>query len=162
MKMAKPSQADLDAAGDLLAILNQVDRGHRPGKSGDLDAREDFDPDRFEHLREFYDAIVATLDRAPNYPGRVIGGMCYVIMYDKNEIVDPSSATIALHPRLVRALEAEQAVTSAVPAACGVSDADVVACGPCESIGVHAGPEAGIAPSTCAPIPTTPAPHRPG
>lgn len=104
MKMAKPSERDIDAAGDLMALLDQIDRGDYPGDQED--APDYFDVDDREHLRAFYDAVMATLEKAPGYPCRVIGGMCYVIMYDKNEIIDPASDVIELHPKLVSALAA--------------------------------------------------------
>lgn len=103
MKMAKPSKKDIDAAGDLMALLLQADRGGYPGDR--QNAPDFFDDEDPAHLRAFYDAIKATLDKAPGYPGRVIGGMCYVIMFDKNEIIDPDSDVIELHPKLAKALE---------------------------------------------------------
>lgn len=109
MKMAKPDRKDVDAAGDLMSLLNQADRGDYPGPQ--KGAPDYFDENNFEHLRAFYDAVKETLDRAPGWPGRVIGGMCYVILYEKNEIVDPDSDVIELHPRLVRALQSQQAET---------------------------------------------------
>ena len=109
MKMAKPCERDIDAAGNLMCLLNQMDRGDYPCLEEGKEVPDWFDEDNFEHLRAFYDAVKSTLDQAPGYPGRVIGGMCYVIMYDKNEIVDPNSNTIDLHPRLVKALTADQA-----------------------------------------------------
>ncbi len=103
MKMAKPSEKDIDAAGELMALLEQADRGDYPGDQED--APDFFDVDDRTHLRAFYDAVMATMEKAPGFPCRVIGGMCYVIMYDKNEIIDPASDVIELHPKLVKALE---------------------------------------------------------
>lgn len=113
MKMAKPSQADIDAAGDLMSLLNDIDRGYYPADEGQENTPTFFDEDDPEHLRHFYDKVKATLDRAPGYQGRVIGGMCYVIMWDKNEIVDPDSDTIDLHPKLIKALECAEAAALA-------------------------------------------------
>lgn len=105
MKMAKASERDIDAAGDLMALLNTIDDGYYPAEPGDEDAPLHFDEDDKDHLRLFYDKVKALLDRAPGFPGRVIGGMCYVIMYDKNEIIDPNADVIELHPKLQKALE---------------------------------------------------------
>ena len=105
MKMAKPSELDIDAAGNLMSLLDQLDRGDYPSIENDQDVPDWFDEYNFDHLRAFYDAVKSTLDKAPGYPCRVIGGMCYVIMYEKNEIVDPDSSTIDLHPKLVAALQ---------------------------------------------------------
>jgi len=101
MKMAKASERDIEAAGDAMAILNAIDRGDYPANLGDEDAPDWFDEDDPAHLRRFYDAMRATLDAGPGWPGRVIGGMCYVILYEKNEIIDHESDVIELHPRLV-------------------------------------------------------------
>lgn len=103
MKMAKPSQRDIDAAGDLMTLLHQIDRGDYPCVEEGKDVPDWFDEHDYEHLRALYGAIKATLDKGPGYPGRVIGGMCYVIMWDKNKIVDPESDVIDLHPELVKA-----------------------------------------------------------
>lgn len=109
MKMAKPSKRDIDAAGEMLGLLHAIDRGNYPARDDEEDAPDRFDEDDPDHLRAFYDAVMATLASGPGWPGRVIGGMCYVIMYDKNEIIDPASDVIELHPKLVAALAAAEA-----------------------------------------------------
>jgi len=101
MKMAKASKQDIDAAGDAMSILIAIDRGDYPKAEGQENVPDWFDEDDPEHLRRFYDAMKATLDAGPGWPGRVIGGMCYVILYEKNEIIDHDSDVIELHPRLV-------------------------------------------------------------
>lgn len=104
MKMAKASERDLEAAGDLMSLLSDIDSGYYPARCESENAPTFFDEDDETHLRAFYEAVKATLDKAPGYPGRVIGGMCYVIMWDKNQIVDPASDTLDLHPRIISAL----------------------------------------------------------
>jgi hypothetical protein len=113
VKMAKPSERDIEAAGDLMSILHDIDKGYYPERGAKENAPTFFDEEDPEHLRAFYDAVKATLDKGPGYPGRVIGGMCYVIMWDKNEIVDPAADVIELHPRLVEALSFQGATTLA-------------------------------------------------
>jgi hypothetical protein len=108
MRMAKPSERDIDAAGELMSLLHQLDRGDYPNLDEEADVPDWFDEDNPDHLRAFYDAVKSTVDKAPGYPGRVIGGMCYVIMYDKNEIIDPASDVIELHPKLAAALAAAE------------------------------------------------------
>lgn len=106
MNMAKPTQRDLDAAGDALSVLVAIGNGDYPlreGEAGD-DVPEVFDEDNPAHLRRMYDMLKATLTAAPGWEGRVIGGMCHVIMWDKNEIVDPNSSHLSLHPKIVAAL----------------------------------------------------------
>ncbi len=104
MKMAKASERDIDAAGNAMSILNDISSGYYPANgSDDSDDSDDkpyrFDPDNADHLRHFYNLMNFTLDKAPGWPGRVIGGMCYVILFEQNQIVDPSADTLELHPR---------------------------------------------------------------
>ena len=103
MKMAKASARDIDAAGDAMSVLNDISSGYYPARDDDCDdAPTRFDPDDPSHLRRFYDLIDATLDAAPGWPVRIIGGMCYVIMFDENQIVDPDDDCLALHPRFAK------------------------------------------------------------
>ena len=106
MRMAQPSQNDIDAAGDALAALSDISKGYYPDRASDDDDRPFyFDEDNAEHLRLFYDLMNETLDRAPGWPGRVIGGMCYAICWDHNQILDPADDCIALHPDIRKGLQ---------------------------------------------------------
>ncbi len=105
MKMAKASERDIEAAGNFMSILDQIDRDDYPVIDDNEVGQDCFDPDNYDHLRHFYDLIKSGLDRSPNWHGRVIGGMCYVILYDKNEIVDPASDVLELHPRFQKMLD---------------------------------------------------------
>lgn len=98
MKMAKPSARDIDAAGDLMALLSDLSRGYYPDR--DADGPTYFDSDDFEHLKRLHQLIESLLERAPGFPGRVIGGMCYVICWDHNCILDPAQDVLDLHPDL--------------------------------------------------------------
>jgi hypothetical protein len=111
--MAKPSEKDIEAAGDLMSILTDIDKGYYPERGAKEGAPTWFDEEDPEHLRAFYEAIKGTLERGPGFPGRVIGGMCYVIMWDENQIVDPAADVIELHSRLVEALRFQEAATTA-------------------------------------------------
>lgn len=102
MKMAKADQKDIDAACDAMAVLNDIASGYYPQRDGDLCEDTFFDPDERYHLRKFYDLMNATLDKSGGWPTRVIGGMCYGILYDKNLIVDPAADTLELHPRFAQ------------------------------------------------------------
>lgn len=106
MKMAKASGRDIDAAGDAMSVLNDIASGYYPRRDGDDCEDTFFDPDDPAHLRKFYELIAATLDTAPGWPGRVIGGMCHVIMFDKNRIVDLASDVLDLNPRFRQAAQA--------------------------------------------------------
>lgn len=111
MKMAKASERDIDAAGELMSLLNDISSGYYPVRTGDPeDTPNYFDEDDPEHLRMFYNRVSALLDKAPGFHGRVIGGMCYVILFGKNEIVDPEADTLELHPKLAAALKDSEKV----------------------------------------------------
>jgi hypothetical protein len=102
MKMAKPSGRDIDAAGNAMSLLNTIDRGDYPAREDEEGAPNCFDEDDPDHLRRFYDAMMETLKAGPGWPGRVIGGMCYVIMFKDNEILDPESDVLDLHPKFIK------------------------------------------------------------
>jgi hypothetical protein len=113
MKMAKPSARDIDAGGDLLSIMQTIDSGYGPpqttldGPESLDEALEDdyFDCENPAHLRGLYNSLAALHRRAPGFPGRVLGGMCYVICYHKNQFLDPSKNYLALHPDVIEGLE---------------------------------------------------------
>lgn len=100
MKMTKPTTKDIDAAGDAMAVLSDIASGYYPSRRGEFSAPTWFDEDDPEHLLRFYRLMNATLDRSPGWPGRVIGGMCFVICWDRNEILDPADDCLGLHPDL--------------------------------------------------------------
>ena len=122
MKMAKASERDIDAAGNAMSVLNDISSGYYPAREGDEDAPLRFDPDDADHLRRFYDLINATLDQAPGWPGRVIGGMCFVILYDKNQIVDPDADTLEIHPRFEQLAEQRNELLAALKGVIRVAD----------------------------------------
>lgn len=105
MRMVKPSERDIDTAGELIALLNDLSRGYYPWERYEEDGPSYFDPDDRKHLRRLYDSLDGLLDRAPGFPTRVIGGMCYVICYDKNQILDPADDCLELHPDLKAGLK---------------------------------------------------------
>lgn len=99
MKMSKADERDIEAAGSAMSVLNDISSGYYPKRNGDECDDTFFDEEDPAHLRKFYDLMKSTVDEAPGWPGRVIGGMCYVILYEKNEIVDPAADVLELHPR---------------------------------------------------------------
>lgn len=112
MKMAKPSDRDKEAAEELMQILQLIDaRFGGPWPNPDAgenlsellkDGEEEFNSDNTTHLQTLYNNLARLLRTAPNFHGRVISGMCHVIMYEKNEILDPESDCIDLHPRFAQ------------------------------------------------------------
>lgn len=119
MRMAKPSARDIDAAGELHWILTNIDgRFGGPWETDGPDSLRkllepdgedgewtDFDEDDPSHLQALYNSLAKLLRGAPNFYGRVIGIMCYVICYDKNQILDPTVDYLELHPDLCAGLE---------------------------------------------------------
>ena len=109
MKMAKPSTQDKEAAEDLLQLMQLIDGFGGPARIHyeedslrDLLGSEDFDCENTSHLKTFYNNMVMLMHRAPGFQNRVISGMCHVIMYEKNEFIDPDSDCIELHPRFTQ------------------------------------------------------------
>lgn len=64
----------------------------------------EFDCDDQEHLQALYNSLAKLLRTAPNFYGRVLGGMCHVICYDRNQILDPALDHLELHPDLLAGL----------------------------------------------------------
>ena len=112
MKMAKPSARDVKAAEELLQVLQLIDAHFggplaNPAAGESLsellkDGEEEFDSENERHLQTLYNNLVRLLRTAPSFHGRVISGMCHVIMYEKNQIIDPESDVIDLHPRFAQ------------------------------------------------------------
>jgi hypothetical protein len=113
MKITKATDQDIDAAGNAMFVLNDISSGYYPARSGGC-APTFFDPDDKEHLRKFYDLMNATLHASPGWPGRIIAAMCYVILPEENEILDPVADTLELHPKLAAAHELLEALQNMV------------------------------------------------
>jgi hypothetical protein len=114
MKMAKPSSGDIDAGGELMGLLDAIDErwgGPWPIHDAPEDLAkflhtedESFDSDNPKHLQVLYNHLAKLLRTAPNFHGRVLGGMCYVICWDKNQILDPTLDHLELHPDILAGL----------------------------------------------------------
>lgn len=105
MKMAKASQADIEMALDLSGFLESLDRGYMPNQLQDGD--DDtiwFDFEDGELCRRAIMWISDTLARGSL--SRVTLGMA-VLCDPKNELLDPDSDVLDLHPKL-KALEEGQ------------------------------------------------------
>lgn len=112
MKMAKPTARDIDAGFELMSALQTINtRWGGPwftkGQRSLVEAVDDgdFDPDEPKHLQALYNELASTLRKAPGYPGRVLGGMCAVICYERNLFLDPALDYLELHPDLLEGLE---------------------------------------------------------
>lgn len=115
MKMTKPTPSDIDAAGELLGLL-EVIGGRFGGPYGSQDGgenlfelleqnEESFDYDDPTHLKTLANHLAKLMRVAPGFALRVIGGMCYVVLYEKNKMVDPAADTLEVHPDVAQALE---------------------------------------------------------
>ncbi|MBB4863314.1 site-specific DNA-cytosine methylase [Pseudomonas nitritireducens] len=99
-----------EAAGELLQLLDTIDRrwgGPSPVPEAPDNLLEylsetgsDFDAEEPEHLQVLYNHLARLLCHAPNFHGRIIGGMCYVIHNPRNEIIDPDLDYLEMHPKL--------------------------------------------------------------
>ena len=131
MKMAKPDANDIAAAEELMQVLQLIDaRFGGPWsdpEAGDslselLDNGEEvFDSDNGLHLRTLYNNLARLLRDAPNFYARVISGMCHVIMNEKNQILNPDSDTIDLHPRFAEPVAGELQELPADPAVAAIA-----------------------------------------
>lgn len=118
MRMAKASDKEIEQAIILAGVLDDVDRDQYPrGVDGEFNENDPdyFDEDDREHLKVF-------LDRMKELSGglfRVVFGFA-TLMNPANELVDPDLDHLALHPRLIKAL---QAVDGEDPARCEICGA---------------------------------------
>lgn len=99
LRMAKASQQEINRAIDLTEFLLHVERGYYPCLDDEVeDCPTWFDPDDSDHLRLFYDEVMKRADG--NH--RVVWGFSTLM---SNDVVDPDKDYLALHPRLVAALQ---------------------------------------------------------
>lgn len=106
MKMARASEADLEAALDLSGILENVEKGYYPSRE---DSGSDYDPTFFdegdpEHLQFFYDRVMECVRKGSIF--RVTFGMA-VLLDPRNELLDPDADSLERHPKIVAALAAQ-------------------------------------------------------
>lgn len=105
MKMALASAEDMEVAYDLLGLLDNVERDYYPADESDDDAPTFIDVDDPEHLRHVYDRLKAIIDRRGSGAlHRVVGGFS-TVRYAKNQILDLTQDVVALHPRIIAALD---------------------------------------------------------
>jgi len=100
MKMAKATEADLDAALKITQIISDLEKRQMPSSDeGEFEGHFDRnDPE------QCMTALNAILDAA--YKGnlfRVTFGMV-VVLDPRNELVDPDADTLEVHPKVMAAL----------------------------------------------------------
>lgn len=112
MRIARANKADLEAALDLLGLLDTLSRGFYPSRTDD-DTETDplyFDEDDPTHLAQLWQRLKTCLNAAPGFQGRVIGG-AHTLMSPGNALIDPDRDWLDLHPRLELALKHSACLT---------------------------------------------------
>lgn len=96
MKMARASQADIDAALEVTRILEDLLRGHMPA-SGEDDDFQWFHRDDPDECRVVLGKLLDAADKGSLF--RVVFGML-VVLDPRNELLDPDADTIEKHPKI--------------------------------------------------------------
>lgn len=107
MKMAKASPADLEAAMDVVRILESLDRGLMPSEMAE-DEDEDgsyFDTDDSGDCKKALNLLLDAADKGSI--GRVVYGM-FVLLDPNNEAIDPNLDYIEHHPKRIEADKVRQ------------------------------------------------------
>lgn len=104
MKMARASQADLDAASEVTSMLGDLEKGYMPTPRGEtsLDT-EFFDRDDAKDCKRALGMLLDAAAKGSLF--RVTFGML-VVCDPRNELLDPDADTIEKHPKIVAALAA--------------------------------------------------------
>jgi hypothetical protein len=105
MKMARASEADLEAALEVTQILGDLERGYMPA-SDESDDTEFFDEDDPRQCQVALQKIFEVARKGNLF--RVVFGMA-VVLDPRNELLDPDADTIEKHPKIVEALRAMEA-----------------------------------------------------
>jgi hypothetical protein len=105
MKMARASEADIEAALKVTQILDDLDKRYMPSED-DGEELEFFD----RHDAEQCQKVVGMLLDVTRHTSllRVVFGMA-VVLDPRNELLDPDADTLEKHPKIVAALEAADA-----------------------------------------------------
>lgn len=108
MKVAKPTPRDIEASDELHRILDSIDARfggpwsgpEYPESLNEAMAGDAFDSSNIQHLGALYNELARLLRTAPNFYGRVLMGMCHVILNPENKLMDPNLDYLELHPEL--------------------------------------------------------------
>lgn len=102
MKMARASEADIEAAFTVCRILDELEKRYMPSDD-DSEELEFFDRDDAEQCQKVVGMLLDATQRTSLF--RVVLGMACVLD-PRNELLDPDADTIEMHPKIVKALEA--------------------------------------------------------
>lgn len=107
MRMARATEKDMEVGYELMALLDDMDRGYYPARPGDKSegGPTHFDSDNHEHLEYLFQRIYEIADKSGSFC-RIMGGMS-VFLNPKNDIVDFNDHCIALSPSLKEAIKAK-------------------------------------------------------
>lgn len=106
--MARADDADMEIAYELAGLVDVIRRGDYPSTDDDEDAPDWFDEDDIDHLKALHKRIEKIADHSGAI-WRVIGGFS-VFSYPSNQLIDLTKNVIELHPRIVAALAAQEAL----------------------------------------------------
>lgn len=98
MKIAKATQADMDAAVKIMQALDAISGGNMPGELiDDQDADDDgwFDNNNYDHCHRVINHLIGLTEEG-NFL-RVVGGMA-VLLDPDNKVIDPDAKTLEHHP----------------------------------------------------------------
>lgn len=110
MKLAKANAEDLKGATDLLHILSAVSQGYMPdGMEAVHEDAELFDIDDSADCKMVLKALIE-IENGCNLL-RVVWGM-ETLMDPLNDIIDPESETLDLHPSIAEALALKEKIDS--------------------------------------------------
>ena len=98
MKMAKASQADIEAAMDIVRILESLDRGLVPSELAEDEEEAWFDADDASDCIRAINLILNAAGKGSI--GRVVYGM-YMLLDPANKAIDPDLDYIEHHPERI-------------------------------------------------------------
>lgn len=100
LKIARASQADIDAATKLFQLLNAVDGGNFPPKN-DEEEWPEFDEDNKNHLQQFLEDALDCFNHPPSGLMRVLYAAICSLDPD-NKLFNPDSNHLDFHPRITQ------------------------------------------------------------
>lgn len=106
MKMAKANRADMEAALDMCAALEALQRGYLPQGLCDQNSQSDDKYEEQKHAEMVVNHLIEIAARGSLF--RVCFGMT-VLLDPRNEVVDQEADTLALHPAHVKRPEVDKA-----------------------------------------------------
>ncbi|SOY56804.1 hypothetical protein [Cupriavidus taiwanensis] len=99
MKMARASEADMEAALDVSRILGDLEKGYMPASDDDEEDEGEtwFDRDDAEQCKAVLGKLLDAADKGSIF--RVIFGMA-VVLDPRNELLDPAADSLEKHPKI--------------------------------------------------------------